>query len=144
MGATTPLTMSEVYLQYLEYTHITDILIKYGIIGYFRNVSGILIIYSFIHTSAEGLLEEFNKVSPNLDFTLEQEQSITLNILDITINNIMHSQSGSLESQYLENPQLQTVLFLTIRVIQQTPDRLLSGLSAVVYIHMLNFPEIKN
>jgi len=30
----------------------------------------------------------------------------------------MHSQSGSLESQHLENPQLQTVLFLRIRVIQ--------------------------
>ena len=143
MGVTTPLMMPELYLQYLEYTHITDILIKYGIIGYFRNVSGILIIYNFIHTSAEGLLEEFNKVSPNLDFTLEQEQSITLNILDITINNIMHRKSGSLEFLYLENPQLQTVLFLTIRVIQQTTDRLLSGLSAVVYIHMLNFPEIK-
>ena len=30
----------------------------------------------------------------------------------------MHSQSGSLESPYLENLHLQTVLFLTIRVIQ--------------------------
>jgi hypothetical protein len=30
----------------------------------------------------------------------------------------MHSQIGSLESLYLEAPQLQTVLFLTIRVIQ--------------------------
>jgi hypothetical protein len=48
MGAPTPLIMSEMNLRYLEYTYIIDILIKYGIIGYFRNVSHILIVYSFI------------------------------------------------------------------------------------------------
>jgi len=64
--------MSEMHLQYLEYTYIIDMLIKYGIIGYFRNVSGILIIYGFIHTRAEEILEEINKIPPHLYFTLEQ------------------------------------------------------------------------
>jgi hypothetical protein len=36
MGAPTPLITSEMHLQYLEYICIIDILIKYGIIGYFK------------------------------------------------------------------------------------------------------------
>jgi hypothetical protein len=118
MGATTVLIMSEKHLEYLKYIHIIDILIKYGIICYLKNVNDILIVYSFIHTSAEEILGELNKFSPNLDFTLEKEKNITLNVLDITINRYNHSQSGSLESLYLETLQLQTLLFLAIRVIQ--------------------------
>jgi len=57
MVAPTPLITSEVYLQYLEYTYIIDIFKKYGIIGYFRNVNDIIIVYSFIHTRAEEILE---------------------------------------------------------------------------------------
>jgi hypothetical protein len=57
MGAPMSLITSEVHLQYLEYTYIIDKLIKYGIISYFRNVNDIIIVYSFIHTSAEKILE---------------------------------------------------------------------------------------
>jgi hypothetical protein len=112
MGIPTPLVMSEMHLQYLEYTYIFYILIKCGVIGYFRNVSDILIAYSFIHTSAEELLEEFNSFSSNLDFTLEKEQNINLNILDITINRYNAQSEWQFRISILENPQLQTVFSL--------------------------------
>jgi len=48
MGAPTSSILSEIYLQYLENTEIFDILLKHHIIGYFRYVDDILIVYKKI------------------------------------------------------------------------------------------------
>jgi hypothetical protein len=46
MGAPNSSIFSEIYLQYLEGTQLLDILIRHQIIGYFRYVDDILIIYN--------------------------------------------------------------------------------------------------
>jgi hypothetical protein len=45
MDAPTSSVFSEIYLQYIQNTEIYDLLLKYHIIGYFRYVDDILIIY---------------------------------------------------------------------------------------------------
>ena len=55
------------------------------------------------------ILDEFNSISPNLEFTLEQVQNNTLNFLDITIKLCNANQNGSLYFLYTENPQRPTV-----------------------------------
>jgi len=45
MGAPTSSVFSEIYLQYIQNTEIYNLLLKYHIIGYFRYVDDILIIY---------------------------------------------------------------------------------------------------
>lgn len=55
MGASTSSIIYEIHLQYLEHTYTVDKLIKYGIIGYFRCVDDILIVYSLTNTNDEKL-----------------------------------------------------------------------------------------
>ena len=45
MGAPTSSVFSEIYLQYIQNTEIYNLLLKYHIVGYFRYVDHILIIY---------------------------------------------------------------------------------------------------
>ena len=45
VGASTSFMFSEIYLQYLEYTKIFDIMLNYHKIRYFQCVDDILIIY---------------------------------------------------------------------------------------------------
>jgi hypothetical protein len=73
MGAPTSSIFSELYLQYLENSTIYNLLIKYSIIGYFRYVDDILIVYNESTTNIDDLLDQFNNVSPKLDFTIERE-----------------------------------------------------------------------
>jgi hypothetical protein len=50
-------------------------------------VVNILIVHSLTQTNAKEILDEFINFSPNIYFTLEQEQNNTLNFfLDIKIN----------------------------------------------------------
>jgi hypothetical protein len=46
MGAPTSAILAEIYIQYLEHKQLYPILIKQKIIGYFRYVDDILIIYN--------------------------------------------------------------------------------------------------
>jgi hypothetical protein len=68
----------------MKNTKIYDILHKTRVEGYFRYVDDILLIYKNI-TDIEEILSMFNNITPDLNFTLEQEQDNRLNFLDLTI-----------------------------------------------------------
>jgi hypothetical protein len=61
VGATTSAILAEVYIQYMEHKQLYPILIKDQIIGYFRYVDDILIIYNQNKTNLHETLTEFNK-----------------------------------------------------------------------------------
>jgi len=84
MGAPTYSIFSEIYLQYMEHTKIYEIFHKIRVEGYFRYVDDILIVYNENHTAINEVHNMFNSISPDLNFTLEQEQD-GLNFLDLTI-----------------------------------------------------------
>ena len=69
MGAPTSSILSEIYLQILENTKIFDILKEEKIIGYFRYVDDILIIYNENITDVNQVLKSFNDITPSLTFT---------------------------------------------------------------------------
>ena len=69
----------------LENTKIYDILHKTRVEGYFRYLDDILIIYNKNFTRINEIHNMFNTISPDLNFTLEQEQNNGLNFLDLTI-----------------------------------------------------------
>jgi hypothetical protein len=85
MGALTSLILSEVYLQYLENSKIDNLLLSHNVVGYFRYVDDILIIYNEYITNIDILLHQFNNLTPKLNFTIEKETERKLHILDITI-----------------------------------------------------------
>jgi len=85
MGAPTSSILSKIYLQSLENTKIFDILKEEKIIGYFRYVDDILIIYNENITDVNQVLKSFNNITPSLTFTLEEEEENKLNFLDILI-----------------------------------------------------------
>jgi hypothetical protein len=72
MGAPTSSILSEIYLQYLENTKIFDILLKQHIIGYFRYVDDILIVYKNGMTNIHDMLDTVNKITPTMTFTMEE------------------------------------------------------------------------
>jgi hypothetical protein len=100
MGAPTSPILSEFYLQFLENSKIYNLLIDYNISGYFRYVDDILIIYKENTTNTEYLLSSFNKLTPNLKFTLEKETEGKINFLDITI----HRESSGLSIEIYRKP----------------------------------------
>jgi len=57
----------------LESAKIYDILTNQNIEGYFWYVDDILIIYNESKTDIDCILECFNKLTPKLEFTLENE-----------------------------------------------------------------------
>jgi hypothetical protein len=72
MGAPTSSILSEFYLQHLGSTDIYDLLIDHNIVGYFRYADDILIVYNVSKTNIDHILERFNKITPNLQFTIER------------------------------------------------------------------------
>jgi hypothetical protein len=94
LGPPSSSTFSELYLQYLEHTITYDILLRHNIMGYFRYVDDILIAYDSNKTNISEVLNSFNVATHPLNFTIEKEQNIQLNFLDITIkkeNNLIKS-----------------------------------------------------
>jgi hypothetical protein len=85
MGDPTPSIFSEIYVQHLKTTKIADILIQHHIIGYFRYVDNILIIYKHSLTHIQNVLSKFNNLTPNLKFSMEEEKDNSINFLDIAI-----------------------------------------------------------
>ena len=77
---------SKIYLQYLKNTKICDILINYRIVGYFRYVDDILIVYKKELTNIQEILDPFNNMTPTMTFTMEEEINNHINFLDITIS----------------------------------------------------------
>jgi hypothetical protein len=93
MGAPTSAVLVETYIQNMEHKQIYPILIKHQIVGYFRYVDDILMIYNQRITNIEEILMEFNKQQPKVKFTMEKEQHNSINFLDIT----MHLRKGKVE-----------------------------------------------
>jgi hypothetical protein len=68
MGAPTSAILAEAYIQNMEHKQIYPILTKHQIIGYFRYVDDILIIYDQRITNIEETLREFNEQQRNIKF----------------------------------------------------------------------------
>jgi hypothetical protein len=62
MGAPSSALLSEIYLQYLEHTKIIETLTQHSVIGYFRYVDDILIIYDENSTDVYELHKAFNNL----------------------------------------------------------------------------------
>jgi hypothetical protein len=84
MGAPTSSILSEVYLQHIEHTKSAELLLRHKVEGYFRYVDDILIMYKEDRTNTRDILNDFNTITPNMKFTLEEEEN-KINYLDITI-----------------------------------------------------------
>jgi hypothetical protein len=69
----------------MEHKQIYPILLKHKIIGYFRYVDDILLIYNQNKTNIKEMLAEFNKQQPRIKFTIEKEKHKSINFLDLTI-----------------------------------------------------------
>jgi hypothetical protein len=99
MGAPTSPILSEFYLQFQENTTMYSLLIDYNISGYFRYVDDILILYKENTINIDDL-STFNKLTPNLNFTLEKETGGKINFLDITV----HRENSSLSIEIYRKP----------------------------------------
>jgi hypothetical protein len=88
MGAPTSAILAEVFMQYLEHNHITNIRKKHHIIDYYRHVDDILIIYKEDCINTDDMLKEFNSIHPNIQYTIENQTNNKLNYLNISIKNI--------------------------------------------------------
>jgi len=86
MGAPTSSILSDFSVQHLENSKICDILLNFNIIGYFRYLDNLPIIYSERKTDREDLLYWFNNITPKLNFTIEKETRGSINFLDLTIH----------------------------------------------------------
>jgi hypothetical protein len=100
MGAPSSAFLSEVYLQYIEFNNIVDTVTKHNIQGYFRYVDDILIVCNSLHTDIQLILNEFNKIQPQLQFTIECEVNNTRNTLDLTI----YRQNANFEFSIFRKP----------------------------------------
>jgi hypothetical protein len=86
MGSPASCVLSETYLQHIESLYITNILLQNHIIGYFRYVYDVLIIYNNSITNIKEVFNSFNNMTSNLKFTMEEETNNQINILDLTIH----------------------------------------------------------
>jgi len=87
MGAPSSAALSEIYIQHLEHTKITDIIVQQNIIGYFRYVDDILVVYDQSVTDIHKVHKALNNLAPTIKFTLENETDGCINFLDFTIQN---------------------------------------------------------
>ena len=87
MGAPTSAVLAEVYLQHLEHTKIFKIITQNNILGYFRYVDDILMIYDENSTDIHEVHTEFNNIALMIKFTIETETDSNNNFLDISIQN---------------------------------------------------------
>jgi hypothetical protein len=72
MGSPTSSIFSEIFLQYIENTNILDIPLQNNIIGYFRYVDDILIIYNDTITNIQHVFESLNNIISDITFTMEK------------------------------------------------------------------------
>jgi len=88
MGSPTPSVLSEIYLQFMESTKLYNILLQNNVLGYFRYVDNILIVYNDHSTDTDKLLELFNNALPTMTFSTEKEPEDSINVLDIMLKKI--------------------------------------------------------
>jgi hypothetical protein len=99
---------SEIYLEYIENTVVCDILLKYHIVGYFRCVDDILIVYNKTTSNIYDVFNAFINLMPTMKFTIEEEKEYKINFLDITIlkenDNLSFNIPGNQLQQILSFP----------------------------------------
>jgi hypothetical protein len=88
MGAPSSSIFSQIFLQFLEHNVILKILSDHNIFSYYRYVDDILIIYNHTTTNIEQVLDAFNNICNNIQFTLEKEDNNKINFLDITVHRL--------------------------------------------------------
>jgi flagellin-like hook-associated protein FlgL len=71
MGTPTSALFSEIYLQKMEHTKLITILANNNIRNYIRYVDDILIVYDVTITDITAVLNQFNSITTNLQFTIE-------------------------------------------------------------------------
>jgi len=76
--------LSEIFIQLIEDTHLPHLAQKHKLVNYFRFFDDILLIYDSRHTEIYTIVDYFNAILPNLEFTEEIEQNNTINYPDIT------------------------------------------------------------
>jgi hypothetical protein len=81
MGAPTSAILAEMYIQNMKHKQIYPILLKHKIIGYFRYVDDILLVYNQNKTNIEEILPDFNKQQPTIKFTILN--SIQFNLFNV-------------------------------------------------------------
>lgn len=84
MGSLSSSFVSDIYLQYHESNNLLNILNKQQVLGYFRNVDGLIVsdqIIPIIHS----ILTDLKSINPKLSLSIEPEQNNKINFLDITI-----------------------------------------------------------
>jgi hypothetical protein len=86
MGAPTSAILAEVYIQNMEHKQLYPILTRHQIMGYFRYVDDVLIIYYQNKTNIHEVLAEFNKQATSIKFTVEEEHHNSINFLELTIH----------------------------------------------------------
>lgn len=96
MGAPTSSLLSEVFLQSLEHNSIYKILIELNIEAYIRYVDDILIVYDNQVTDIAHMLSLFNNLHPNITFTMELENDLEINFLDLTIHRLIDRVHASI------------------------------------------------
>jgi hypothetical protein len=84
MGAPTSALFSKIYFQYTEHNKIYNLLQENHVIGYYRYVDDILIIYNTNNTKINKTQTDLNNIPPTLHFTVEKEHN-QINFLDITV-----------------------------------------------------------
>jgi hypothetical protein len=90
MGALTSSIFSELFLQYIEHTALFDILIHCNILGYFRYVDDVLIVYNTSLTDIDTVLNSFNTAASPLQFTIEKKRHQHIKFLDIAVHRDTH------------------------------------------------------
>jgi len=69
MGAPSSSILYEIFLQHTEHSHLPRLTEKPKLINYFRYIDDILVIYGFLHTNIQAILDDFNSMHQNLTFT---------------------------------------------------------------------------
>jgi hypothetical protein len=100
MGAPSSGLIAEIFLQHTEHLNMACLSKKHRIVNYFRYVDDILMIFDPNHSSIQAILDDFNALHQNLQFTAEMEDNNTLNYLDITI----HKTSTSWKTAIYRKP----------------------------------------
>jgi hypothetical protein len=74
MGASSSSILLEIYLQFIEHHETLKILTYEKIISYCRYVDDILILYNHTITNIEQVIEAFNSIHNNIQFTRKIKQ----------------------------------------------------------------------
>jgi hypothetical protein len=81
--------------QRMEHKQLYPVLLKHKIIGYFRYISDISVIYNRKQTNICKTIKEFHKQRTNTKFVIEIEHHNSINFLYLTV----HQKNTKLESE---------------------------------------------